>query len=85
VRLHPDPGHIYREKVAKLTETLATPLIAAEALDLSRGFIDRIVVRPSAEGPRLEIVDGIVSTIVVGLGTNGTKNRPRSMSERPVR
>jgi hypothetical protein len=50
VRLHPNLAGMYRDKVAALEHTLADPAIKAEAMEIGRGLIERIVLTPNEQG-----------------------------------
>jgi hypothetical protein len=41
---------MYRDKVAALEHTLADPAIKAEAMEIGRGLIERIVLTPNEQG-----------------------------------
>ncbi len=47
VRLHPNLPELYRTKVARLEELMNEPATAAQAREIVRGLIDRIVLTPS--------------------------------------
>jgi DNA invertase Pin-like site-specific DNA recombinase len=51
VRLHPNAAEIYRRKVAELELALNEESIKAEAADILRSLIDRVVLTPAAEAP----------------------------------
>jgi hypothetical protein len=51
VRLHPNAAEIYRRKVAELELALNEESIKAEAADVLRSLIDRVVLTPAAEAP----------------------------------
>jgi DNA invertase Pin-like site-specific DNA recombinase len=51
VRLHPNAAEIYRRKVAELELALNEESIKAEAADVLRSLIDRVVLTPVAEAP----------------------------------
>ena len=51
VRLHPNAAEIYRRKVADLELALNDDSIKAEAGDLLRSLIDRVVLTPAADAP----------------------------------
>ncbi len=55
VRLHPKLPELYRAKVAELAGSLRDPEIRTRALDILRGLIERIVVRPSGKGEGVTI------------------------------
>jgi hypothetical protein len=51
VRLHPNAAEVYRRKVAELELALNDDSIKAEAADVLRSLIDRVVLTPVAEAP----------------------------------
>jgi hypothetical protein len=57
VRLRLGMPEVYRAKVGELTTSLADPTHNVEATAAIRALVDRIVLTPSAEEPRLLTVD----------------------------
>ena len=55
LRLHPKLGEVYRDKVERITEALNEPAIKAEATEIIRSLIDRIVLTPVEGGLRAEL------------------------------
>ena len=51
VRLHPNASEVYRRKVAELELALNDDSIKAEAGEILRSLIDRVVLTPTAEAP----------------------------------
>jgi hypothetical protein len=51
IRLHPNAAEIYRRKVAELELALNDDAVKAEAGEIIRSLIDRIVLTPAAEAP----------------------------------
>jgi site-specific DNA recombinase len=51
IRLHPNAAEVYRRKVAELELALNDDAIKAEAGEIIRSLIDRIVLTPSAGAP----------------------------------
>ena len=47
VLIHPNMAKVYREKMAQLTEALTDESRRAEAVDLIRGLVDKIVLSPT--------------------------------------
>ena len=70
-RLPPDLPELYRQKVAKLRDALADPLIPDEALDLLRGLITRVVVQPSEGHVDLVVEEGALAAMLA-LGQNAS-------------
>jgi hypothetical protein len=56
-------SEIYRKKVESLTSALNQPGTATEAGEIIRSLIDRIVLTPSAEGPKAEIFGDFVKLV----------------------
>jgi hypothetical protein len=46
VRMHPNLGEVYRKRVADLQTSLADPRLRAEAVEIIRSLVERIVVHP---------------------------------------
>jgi hypothetical protein len=57
VRLHPGMADVYRRKVKELAEGLAEPARNLKVTEAIRALVDRVVLTPSAEDPRVLIVD----------------------------
>ena len=51
VRLHPNASEVYRRKVAELELALNDDSIKAEAGEILRSLIDRVVLTPTADAP----------------------------------
>src|SRR5262249_22319917 len=51
VRLHPNAAEVYRRKVAELELALNDDSIKAEAGEILRSLIDRVVLTPAADAP----------------------------------
>jgi hypothetical protein len=49
LRLHPNAAEVYRRKVAELELALNDEVIKAEAADILRSLIERVVLTPSAD------------------------------------
>jgi site-specific DNA recombinase len=82
VMLHPAMAEHYRAQVAALAEALTSEENQAEAADLLRGLIDRIVLTPNKESKRLEVD---LYGDLAGILTLATKqNRPLEESDRSV-
>ncbi len=78
VRLHPRLGEIYAEKIATLEQALNDPAIRTEAAGILRSLIERVELRPSQEGGRLDaILHGDLARILTLCeAAAGTKKRP---------
>ena len=55
VRLHPNMAAIYRDKVSRLEAALDTDDTRAEAAEILRGLIDRIILTPTDDGMAVEL------------------------------
>ncbi len=73
LRLHPNLAEIYRQKVEALHEALADPHSGAEALEILRSLIERVVVHPSDSGFEIEVVGEIAHMVALGSTTNTKK------------
>jgi Cupin domain len=78
VLLHPGMAEHYRRQVAALAEALNADANRAEAADILRGLIDRIVLTPNAEG-KLEI--DLFGDLAGILGLAANKNGPLDASD----
>jgi len=54
IRLHPEVGRVYRDRMRRLNEALAVGA-STEALEAARALIERIVVTPSPDGGPADI------------------------------
>ncbi len=62
-RIHPNVAELYRRKVENLHEALAAEETRTEAVEILRGLIDVINVRPTEAGTEIELVGDIVSML----------------------
>ena len=53
--LHPNLAALYQERVAKLHEAIRADGTGSEALELVRGLIEQVSVKPSEDGDGMEI------------------------------
>jgi site-specific DNA recombinase len=76
VVLHPNLAEVYRQKVARLEEALNKPDVRAEAAEILRSLIDRIVLRPRSEGDGMaaELV-GDLAAILAMCASGGSKDK----------
>jgi hypothetical protein len=63
ILLHPKLSDIYRDKVEKLEEALNEPQCRAEASEILRSLIERIVLFPTTDGLRAELSGDIASIL----------------------
>jgi hypothetical protein len=75
LRLHPNLAEIYRRKVADLQAALADSKGQAEALEILRGLIERVVLHPAEKGFEIELVGEIAA--MVDLGAQGKAAGPK--------
>jgi site-specific DNA recombinase len=65
-RLHPNLAELYRQKVANLQEALSAPDTHAEALEILRGLIERVVLHRTESGLEIELIGEIAAMIDLG-------------------
>jgi site-specific DNA recombinase len=82
--LHPRLADVYREKVARLHGALSQPADRAEALEILRSLIDKIVVRPVDDRFELELVGEIANMVALVPGAEGARNEPYRSSVKVV-
>jgi site-specific DNA recombinase len=71
VRLHPQLAEAYRHRVADLARHLSSEDGRMEALEIVRGLIERVAVKPVEGGAiEVEIVGELASMIEVALGSD---------------
>jgi hypothetical protein len=85
VLLHPNLAEVYRQKVARLEEALNEPAVRAEAADILRSLIDRIVLRPLTEGDGLaaELVGDLAAILTMCAESQKGKSPSRLSPEGP--
>jgi site-specific DNA recombinase len=69
-RLHPNLAEVYRQRVERLQAALQGP-DSADALEVVRGLIERVVLHPEADGQRgfeVELVGEIAAMVRLGMG-----------------
>ncbi len=77
VRLHPNLAELYRRQVAQLQRSLSHPEIRDEAVQILRGLIERVSIRPTADGMEIEIVGEIAKMVDLGLEVQQKTGHPR--------
>jgi DNA invertase Pin-like site-specific DNA recombinase len=82
-RLHPNLAETYRQKVASLAEALAGPDGAA-ALEIVRGLVERVTVRPAAAGLEIELVGEIAAMVRLGLVGTGPEQARAAAADRDL-
>jgi hypothetical protein len=70
VRLHPNLAQVYRRQVEQLQQTLDHPEIRDEAVQILRGLIEHVSIRPAENGLEIEIVGEIAKMVELGIGSN---------------
>jgi site-specific DNA recombinase len=83
VLLHPGMAEHYRRQVATLADALTADANRAEAADILRGLIDRIVLTPNEESKKLEI--DLYGDLAGILGLAAKRNGPLDESDPSVR
>lgn len=56
-RFHPNLAELYRQKVERLQESLADPKIRLEAMEILRGLVETVILRPAGNGWRLSSLE----------------------------
>ncbi len=56
VRFHPNLAQVYRRQVEQLQDALNQPEIRDEAVQILRGLIEQVLIRPADNGLEIEIV-----------------------------
>ena len=74
-RLHPNLAELYARQVAALHEALADPATRDEALEITRGLIERVLVRPGETRGCFEVeLEGEIAAMVeLAQGANAKK------------
>jgi site-specific DNA recombinase len=83
-RLHPNLAEIYRQKVANLQDALADPVTQTEALEILRGLIEQVVVRPADDGFAIELVGEIANMVRLSAGAESFGREPYRSSVKVV-
>jgi DNA invertase Pin-like site-specific DNA recombinase len=81
LRLHPNVAEIYRRKVADLQAALAEPKAQAEALEILRGLIERVVLHPAEKGFEIELVGEIAAMVSLGAHDKAASPKGSTVSE----
>jgi len=68
VRLHPNLAQVYRRQVEQLHQALDHPEIRDEAVQVLRGLIEHVLIKPTDKGFEIEIVGEIAKMVELGLG-----------------
>jgi site-specific DNA recombinase len=68
VRLHPNLAQVYRRQVERLHQALDHPEIRDEAVQVLRGLIEHVLIKPADKGFEIEIVGEIAKMVELGLG-----------------
>ena len=76
LHLHPSLSQVYADKVARLEEALDDPETRAEAMEIIRGMIDRIVLTPVEEGLRAELRGDLAEIVAACETVEGKKELP---------
>jgi site-specific DNA recombinase len=81
VRLHPNLPALYRSKVEKLAEALNESATTAEASEIMRTLIDRIVLTPMGTELRAELYGDFASIAAMAEGAPFASKNPGSIME----
>jgi site-specific DNA recombinase len=81
LRLHPNLPALYRSKVEKLAEALSESATAAEASEIMRALIERIVLTPVGKEIRAELYGDFASIAAVSEGLPFANKNPGSSIE----
>ncbi len=73
IRVHPNLPAIYQTKVARLAEVLNAPDVQAEAQEIIRSLIERIVLTPDGEHLRAELYGDLAGILAF---CEGAKREP---------
>jgi hypothetical protein len=68
VRLHPNLPELYRRKVARLGEALPYPAIRDQTVDLPRGLIAKVMVRPGPGFVELVVEGALTAMLALAAG-----------------
>ncbi len=85
LRLHPDVGQVYRERVHRMHETI-TGGRCPEAVEAARALVDRVIVPPRPDGggrPEPELVGDLREMLRMG-GITGLSRGPDAAEVDPV-
>ncbi len=80
VRLHPNLPAVYRDNVARLEQALDTDDTRAEAAEIIRGLIDRIVLTPTDDGLAAELHGDLAQILAL---CDGAKDKRGHKCELP--
>ena len=83
-RLHPNLAELYRQKVANLQDALADPGTQTEALEILRGLIERVDVRPAEDGLAIELIGEIANMVKLSAGAESVAKEPYRSSVKVV-
>jgi hypothetical protein len=75
--LHPRMAEVYRAKVSDLASALGAPETRAEAAELLRGLVERIVLTPGADGWEILVVGDLAGILSIA---SGTQSAPAGMA-----
>jgi hypothetical protein len=75
LRLHPNLPVVYKKKVEKLAEALSEPGTAAEASEIIRALIDRIVLTPVDGIPPARTLRGLGGDCAVRRGAEAQNEK----------
>jgi site-specific DNA recombinase len=73
VRLHPNLAQVYKRQVERLQRSLNQPGIRDEAVQILRGLVEHVSIRPAEDGLEIEIVGEIAKMVELGIGDNAKR------------
>ncbi len=76
IRLHPNLSAVYTEKVARLADALNAPETKAEAGEIIRSLIERIVLTPEGERLKAELYGDLAGILASARGRSGNAADP---------
>jgi DNA invertase Pin-like site-specific DNA recombinase len=79
LRLHPNLAELYRRNVAELHTALAAPELRTAALELIRGLVERVELRPAESGFEIELIGEIANMVALANG-GGTLPNARQIT-----
>ncbi len=83
-RLHPNLAEVYRRKVQSLQDALRDATMHAEALEILRGLVDRVVVTPADSGFAIELIGAIAQMVKLSSGSESLTKEPYLSSVKVV-
>ncbi len=73
--LHPNLAELYRRKLERLSETLRTSTLRHETLDVLRGLIEEVRLKPVKDGFQVELIGDIANIIEIANYSESNKKQ----------